>query len=74
MKDDEAIIYQFCKELHETKSVSDAAFKAVVDNFGERGVIDLIGLTGYYTMLAMVLNVAQQPLPGGAAPPLQALK
>jgi len=33
-------------------------------------VIDLIGLTGYYTMLAMVLNVAQQPLPGGVPPPL----
>ena len=74
MKDDEAIIYQFCKELHEAKAVSDAAFKAAVDKFGERGVIDLIGLTGYYTMLAMVLNVAQQPLPGGAPPPLPVLK
>jgi 4-carboxymuconolactone decarboxylase len=74
MKDDEEIIYQFCKELHETKTVSDPAFKAAVDKFGERGVIDLIGLTGYYTMLAMVLNVAQQPLPNGVAPPLPALK
>jgi 4-carboxymuconolactone decarboxylase len=74
MKDDEAVIYQFCKELHETKVVSDATFKAVADKFGERGVIDLIGLTGYYTMLAMVLNVAQQPLPGGVPPPLPMLK
>ena len=74
MKEDEAIIYQFVKELHETKTVSDAAFKAVLDKFGERGVMDLIGLTGYYTMLAMVLNTAQQPLPGGVAPPLSALK
>lgn len=74
MKDDEEVIYQFCKELHETKAVSDPTFKAAVDKFGERGVIDLIGLTGYYTMLAMVLNVAQQPLPNGAPPPLPALK
>ncbi len=74
MKDDEAIVYQFCKELHETKRVSDATFKAMADKFGERGVIDLIAVTGYYTMLAMVLNVAQQPLPGGAAPPLAILK
>ena len=74
MKDDEAIVYQFCKELHETKAVGDTAFKAVVDRFGERGVMDLIGLTGYYTMLAMVLNVAQQPLPNGVSPPLPALK
>ena len=74
MKDDEAIVYQFCKELHETKRVSDPTFKATVDKFGERGVIDLIGVTGYYTMLAMVLNVAQQPLPGGVPPPLPLLK
>lgn len=74
MKEDEAVIYQFCKELHENKNVSDATFKAMADRFGERGVIDLIALTGYYTMLAMVLNVAQQPLPGGAPPPLPILK
>ena len=74
MKDDEAAIYQFCTELHETQAVSDATFKAVADKFGERGVIDLVGLTGYYTMLAMVLNVGQQPLPGGVAPPLPVLK
>lgn len=74
MKDDEEVVYQFCKELHETKKVSDATFKAVLDKFGERGVIDLIAVTGYYTMLAMVLNVAQQPLPGNAPPPLPMLK
>jgi 4-carboxymuconolactone decarboxylase len=74
MKDDEATVYQFCKELHETKAVSDPTFKAALDKFGERGVIDLIGLTGYYTMLAMVLNVAQRPLPDGVPPPLPALK
>jgi 4-carboxymuconolactone decarboxylase len=74
MKDDEEIVYQFLKELHETKAVGDATFKAVLDKFGERGVIDLIGVTGYYTMLAMVLNVAQQPLPGGVPPPLPTLK
>ena len=73
MTEDEEIIYQFCKEVHETKTVSDSVFKAAVDKFGERGVIVLIGLTGYYTMLAMVLNIARQPLPNGAPPPLPAL-
>jgi 4-carboxymuconolactone decarboxylase len=74
MQDDEASVYQFCKELHATKAVSDATFKALADKFGERGVIDLIALTGYYTMLAMLLNVAQQPLPNNAPPPLSPLK
>lgn len=72
MKDDEAAVYQFVTELHRTHGVSDATFAAVAERFGERGVIDLLGLTGYYTMLAMVLNVGQEPLPGGVAPPLPA--
>ena len=74
MQEDEAIIYQFCTELHQTKKVSDPTFNAVKDKFGERVVVELIALTGYYTMLAMVLNVAQQPLAGGVAPPLPEIK
>ncbi len=74
MKDDEALVYDFCKELHERKSVSDAAFKAAVDKLGERGVVDLIGVSGYYTLVSMVLNVARQPLPAGTQPPLPVLK
>ena len=73
MDADVAAVYQFCTELHQTRGVSDAAFKAVADRFGERGVIDLIGVTGYYTMMAMVLNVAREPLAGGVAPPLAPL-
>jgi 4-carboxymuconolactone decarboxylase len=75
MKDDEAIVYDFVKQIHDNKGVvSDATYNAVVDKFGERGVMDLIGLTGYYTMLAMVLNVTRVPLPEGTTPPLSALK
>ena len=70
MKDDEAAVYQFCTELHDNRAVSDAAFEAVAGRFGERGVVDLIGVTGYYTMMAMVINVAREPLPGGVVPPL----
>jgi 4-carboxymuconolactone decarboxylase len=74
MKDDEIRVYDFCKELHEEKSVSDAAYKAVLDRFGERGVVDLVGVAGYYTLVSMVLNVDRAPLPEGVAPPLAPLK
>src|SRR5262245_8525471 len=75
MKEDEAAVYQLCKEIHANKGVvADATYQAVADRFGERGVMDLLALTGYYTMLAMVLNVTRQPLPDGAAPPLTALQ
>jgi 4-carboxymuconolactone decarboxylase len=75
MKDDEAAVYDFCTEIHDNKGgVSDATYKAIVERFGERGVMDLIGVTGYYSMLAMVLNVTRIPLPDGASPPLAPLK
>jgi len=73
MNEDEAIVYQFCTEIHRDKAVTDATYAATVERFGERGVMDLIGVTGYYTMLAMVLNVTRLPLPQGVTPPLQAL-
>jgi len=73
MKDDEAAVYDFCKELHEKKSVSDCAYRAVVERFGERGAVDLIAVSGYYTLVSMVLNVDRHPLPGGAPLPLPPL-
>ena len=52
------------------QSVSDATYARAVAKLGEQGVIDALGITGYYTMLAMVLNTARTPLPSGVAPPL----
>jgi 4-carboxymuconolactone decarboxylase len=74
MKPDEEAVYDFCRELLDTKQVGDATYKAVLDRFGERGVMDLIGVAGYYTLVAMVLNVDRTPVPGDARPPLPALK
>ena len=68
MKEDEAAVYAFCKELHEEKTVSDPAYKAALDLFGERGVVDLLGISGYYTLVSMVLNVDRSPLPEDATP------
>ncbi len=72
MKEDEAIVYNFCQELHTTTRVSDATYKAMVDAFGEQGVMDLIAVNGYYVLVAMTLNVDRTPIPGNAPPPLPA--
>jgi 4-carboxymuconolactone decarboxylase len=74
MQADEEIVYNFSTELHKDKRVSDATYQAALDKFGEQGVMDLIGVLGYYTLVAMVLNVDRTPLPGSAAPPLSPLK
>ncbi|MGC2695672.1 MAG: twin-arginine translocation signal domain-containing protein [Candidatus Angelobacter sp.] len=70
MSADEETIYEFCTELHHNQSVSDATYAKVLSKFGEQGVIDLIGVNGYYTFLAMVLNATRTALPKGAAAPL----
>ena len=74
MDADETAIYNFSQEMHTRHEVSDATYKAVVDRFGEQGVVDLIGVNGYYVMVSMILNVDRTPLPGGAKPPLPVLK
>ena len=53
--------------------VSDASFDRVKALFGDQGVIDLIGVSGYYVAVAMTLNVAQVPIPDGKPPPLKPL-
>ena len=74
MQEDEAIVYDFCKELHENKVVSDKTLTAAFAKFGERGVVDLIGVCGYYTLVSMVLNIDNQPLPDGTPLPLPVLR
>ena len=68
MKDDEAAVYDFCIQLHRNKKVDDAAFARAKALFGEQGVVDLIGVSGYYTAVSMTLNVAQVPVPDGSTP------
>src|SRR5215470_16307270 len=68
---DEETVYDFVSELLATGSVSDAAFQRVKDAFGERGVVDLVGAVGYYSLVSMTLNVAQVQLPDGVTPLLK---
>jgi 4-carboxymuconolactone decarboxylase len=68
MDADETIVYEFSRELHRTHGVSDATYRAALERFGERGVVDLISVNGYYVLVSMCLNVDRTPLPEGAVP------
>jgi 4-carboxymuconolactone decarboxylase len=70
---DEAVVYNFCDELLKTKQVSDAAFQAAVDKLGERGVVDMTALVGYYSLVSAILNVDRYPLEKNAKPELKPL-
>jgi 4-carboxymuconolactone decarboxylase len=71
MPPDEEAVYNFCQELLTTRNVSDATFQAAVAKLGERGIVDLIGVMGYYHLVSMLLNVDRYPLPEGAKPELK---
>jgi 4-carboxymuconolactone decarboxylase len=74
MEADELALYDFCTELLTTKQVSDKAFQAAKEKFGERGVVDLIGVMGYYQLVSMLLNTDRYPLPAGAPQELKPLR
>lgn len=58
---EETAAYDFLMELESNRQVGDAAYARALEAFGEEGVVDLTGFAGYYTLLAMVMNVARTP-------------
>ena len=66
MGQQEAAAWAFATELHRTKAVSEVTYAGAVAAFGEAGAVDLAGLSGYYTLLAMVAAMAQTPPPARA--------
>ena len=73
MAKDEEAVYDFCTELLQTKQVGDATFAAAKAAVGEKGVVDLIGVMGWYQTVSMLLNVDRYPLPAGVQPELKPL-
>ena len=65
MTEDQTIVYDFTIELQRNKRVSDATFAKIEKRFGKKGAVDLAGIAGYYTFLAMEMNMARRPTPIG---------
>ena len=63
MSDDETIVYDFTTELQREKRVSDETWARAERRFGKPAVVDMVGISGYYTFLAMQLNAARYPVP-----------
>lgn len=72
MADDEASLYGLIQELLHNRTISDATYARAVSKFGEQAVVDAVSISGYYTMVAMLLNTARTPLAPGVPPPLPA--
>jgi 4-carboxymuconolactone decarboxylase len=74
MRDDEAALYDLATALYRDKKVSDPVYKAALDKFGERGIMDVIGILGYYDLVSMTLITMQAGAPpNDTVPPLPVL-
>jgi len=69
MQPDEEAVYTSATNCS-TQEVTDATFRAAVNRLGERSVVDLVGVVGYYHLFRMLLNIDRYPLPEGAKPEL----
>src|SRR5471032_1274452 len=68
MSAEEEMVYAFTTELQVNKSVSDVTYAKVEKRWGKKGAVDIAGISGYYTFLALQLNMARQPIPADAPP------
>jgi 4-carboxymuconolactone decarboxylase len=66
---DEALVYRIASELQKTQRLSDASFNEATRALGEKGLIEVIAIIGYYTLIGLTLNAFAVPLPAGATAP-----
>jgi len=69
LRDDEATVYRFAKELTSTYRVEDKTYQAAMAHLGEQGLVELIGLMGLYVIVCMTLNAFEVPLMEGMENP-----
>jgi 4-carboxymuconolactone decarboxylase len=73
LQPDEAAIYNFLTELLNTKQVSDGAFQTAREHLGEKRIVDLIALVGFYQTVSMMMNVDRFPLSANQKPELETI-
>jgi len=74
MPEHEAIVYDFADELLRSQNVSDPVYARAVAAFGEQGIIDMVGVAGYYSFLSMMMNTARTPVPADSLVPALPLR
>ena len=66
----QAVVYEFCHTLLKDRELDDALYARAVAAMSEAGVIDLVGILGYYSLISLTINAFNVPLPEGAQPEL----
>jgi 4-carboxymuconolactone decarboxylase len=63
MTEDQDLVYAYVTELHKFHQVSDPTYERARARFGDNGIVDIGGIVGYYTLLAIELNAARYAIP-----------
>lgn len=63
---DESVVYRFVRALLHTRRVPDALYQEAIDVLGTDSVVDLVGITGYYTLISMTISVFEIDPPDGS--------
>jgi 4-carboxymuconolactone decarboxylase len=71
LQDDESAVYTFTCELLVQHAVRGATFERLTSVVGPVGVVDLVGILGYYTLICMTINAFQVPAPSGSPEPFE---
>ena len=53
---DQAALYELCTQLHRDRKPTMQTVETARTALGDQGLMDAIGICGYYALLAMVLN------------------
>jgi 4-carboxymuconolactone decarboxylase len=64
------LVNDYAKTLLATGRVPDALYAAAVEVLDEQGVVELVGILGYYSLVALTLNAFEIELPAGETPEL----
>jgi 4-carboxymuconolactone decarboxylase len=68
--DAERVVYDIVASLLETRSVPDALYQEGVRALGEKWIVELVGVIGYYTFVSMTLATFEIGLPEALQPEL----
>lgn len=71
MSEDEQIVYDFSTEINTNKGVSDVTYNRAKARFGDTGIIDMLGVNGYYNFLAIIMNGVRTENPDTKVAPLK---
>jgi 4-carboxymuconolactone decarboxylase len=63
---DEQLVYDVVTELSETKTLGSATYERAQAFFGDELLVELVSAAGLYTMVAMMLNAFDVPVPATA--------